>query len=98
MFVGSDFSGHHFKASDAYETWENKNVDLSQTSSQEPLKNWFQDVWNPRKTEYGDLRRNYANLRRNYAYLRRKLGISFACVYYCWTALFGFLVASIKDC
>ena len=76
MFVGPDFSGHHFIASDDHDIWESKTCS-SQTLSQDPSKVWFQDIQNPCKTEYGDLRRNYTNLHRNYANLRRHLGMWF---------------------
>lgn len=38
MLVGPDFCGHHCKASDAHETWENKNVWLIQNLKPRPFK------------------------------------------------------------
>ena len=84
MFVGPDFSGHHFIASDAHDTWESKNGFIPNLKPR-PFKSLIHDIQNPCKIEYGDLRRNYANLRRN-------LGMCFlAFVYFFFKRIFGIL-------
>ena len=67
MFVGPDFSGHHFIACDAHDTWEGKHVFIPNlTPYAATLQKFdFKAFKTPCKTEYGDLRRNDANLRPN---------------------------------
>ena len=89
MFVGPDFSGHHFIASDAHDAWESKK-----SVTPKPLAKTLQKF---------DFKTCKAHVKQrtgiyavsNYANLRGNLGTCFlACTYFFWKVLFEFLVAS----
>ena len=80
MFVGPDFNGHHFKASDAH-TWENKTVLLIPNLKPRPDFKTFETHVKHSKGSYAVMTQICAVITPIYAATWECF--VFACVYFC---------------